>query len=118
MSEKNIPIDLTKSVGPALQEEIASVNKAFIDLLMTAARLGDAEPLAPAILGIPREILDELAMPGKASVLKAKFFGLPLVELRIKDPRKLKSIIESGFGSADAVSEITKAMPLELIAKK
>lgn len=118
MSDEKHRIDLTKSVGPALQEEISTVNKAVIDLLMTAARLGDSEPLAPALLGISREFLDELAIPGGGNLLKANFHGLPLVELRIKDPGKLRTILSTGCGGVDAIAEITKLMPLELIIRQ
>lgn len=111
-------VDLEHSIGPVLHEEIANVNKAVIDMIMAAAYLGDAEPLGPVILGLPREVLDELAQAGRAGILRAQTYGLPLVEMRIKDVNVFKSIIQNGFGSADAVAAITRSMPIELITKR
>lgn len=109
--------EVGKFVGLALQQEIDAVNKAVLNLCMTAARLGESEPLAPAILGISREALDELAGLGRADILLAQAHGLPLVELRVKDAKTLKAVLNSGFGSQEAISVITRAMPLELIEK-
>lgn len=114
---KNYLPSIGDLVGPALQQEIAVVNKAVLNLCVTAARLGDAEPLAPALLGISREALEELANTGRSEMLLAQAHGLPLVELRIKDGATLQTILRSGFGSAEAVSALTKSMPLDLISK-
>lgn len=121
--EKNTIIDMTQPpdmglvCGPAIQEGITEVNRAFLNLCITAARLGSAEPLAPVLLGVSREVLDELANSGRASMLLAHAHGLPLVEMRFKDASLLRQIIGSGLGSAEAVSAITRAMPLEVITK-
>ena len=112
----NIP-DIVKFAGPALQQEIEAVNRAVLKLCVTAARLGEAEPLAPALLGLSRETLDELASAGRADILLAQAHGLPLVELRIKDVNTLKSVLRSGFGSQEAVSALTRSLPLELLTK-
>lgn len=104
-------------VGPALQQEIAAVNKAVLSLVVTAARMGEAEPLGPALLGISREALNALGFCGHADLLLAQAQGLPLVELRIKDPGTFHTIVKSGYGSPEAIAAITKSMPLELITK-
>lgn len=109
--------NLGDAVGPSLQQEIAAVNRAMMSLCITAARLGDAEPLAPALLGISKDALAELANTGRAEMLLAQAHGLPLVEMRIKDNATLQTIFRSGFGSAEAVSAITRSMPLDLITK-
>lgn len=116
-NQQNRLPEINKFVGLALQQEIDAVNKAVLNLCVTAARLGESEPLAPAILGISREALEELASMGRADLLLAQAHGLPLVELRIKDAKTLKTVLNSGFGSQEAVSVITRAMPLELIEK-
>lgn len=104
-------------VGPALQQEIAAVNKAVLSLAVTAARMGSAEPLGPALLGVSREVLDALGSCGYTELLLAQAQGLPLVELRIKDPGTFQTIAKSGFGSPEAIAAITKSMPLDLITK-
>ncbi|SER37090.1 hypothetical protein [Giesbergeria anulus] len=111
------PPDINRVCGPAMQEAIEEVNKAFMKLCLTAARLGDSEPLAPALLGVNREVLDELANTGRAGMLMAQAYGLPLVECRFKDASVLRQVIDSGLGSAEAVAAITKAMPLDVITK-
>ena len=111
------PPDINRVCGPAMQEAIEEVNKAFFKLCLTAARLGDSEPLAPALLGVNREVLDELANTGRAGMLMAQAYGLPLVECRFKDASVLRQVIDSGLGSAEAVAAITKAMPLDVITK-
>lgn len=103
--------------GPAIQDAIAAVNKAVIELFITAGLLGDSEPLATILLGVPRDILDELACSSSSALLAANAYGLPLVELRIKDPAVLRRVIQGGFGSTDAVAEITKTLPLEFITR-
>lgn len=109
--------NIAKAYGPTLQAAIAVVNEAYIALCITAARLGGAEPLAPALLGMSRDILDELAENGRAQMLISHAYGLPLVELRIKDPVVLRRVMSEGFGSPQALAEITKTMPLEVITK-
>lgn len=111
------PPDISALCGPSIQEGIAKLNEAFLSLCITAARLGKAEPLAPMLLGMSREVLDELGNTGRAGMLIAQAHGLPLVEIRFKDSATLRQIIESGIGSPEAVSAITKAMPLEIITK-
>lgn len=108
---------LQAAYGPALQAAVAKVNEAFIELCITAARMGKAEPLSPALLGMSRALLDELADEGRARMLMSHAYGLPLVELRIKDPAVLRHVISEGFGSPQAIAEITKTMPLEIITK-
>lgn len=103
--------------GPAIHEGIAAVNKAVLELFITAGLLGDSEPLAPILLGVTRDILDELACSGSSALLAANAYGLPLVELRIKDPAVLRRVIRGGFGSNDAVAEITKTLPIEFITR-
>lgn len=103
--------------GPAITEAINEVNRAFINLCITAGRLGEAEPLAPVLLGVSREILDEIATTGRSGMLLAQAYGLPLVESRFKDPSVLRQIINSGFGSPEAISAVVKNMPLELMSK-
>ncbi len=104
-------------VGPALQQAIEEVNKSVLNLLVVSARLGDAEPLAPALLGVSREVLNELANTGRADMLIAQAHGLPLVDFRIKDANSLQTVIKSGFASQDAMSVILKSMPIEVISK-
>lgn len=119
-SKKNTliqPPDMSLVCGPAIQKGIEEVNRAFLNLCVTAARLGNAEPLAPLLLGVSREILDELENSGRASMLLTHAHGLPLVEMRFKDAATLRQIIGSGLGSVEAVSAITRAMPLEIITK-
>lgn len=111
------PPDINRVCGPAMQEAIEEVNKAFFKLCLTAARLGDSEPLAPALLGVNREVLDELANTGRTGMLMAQAYGLPLVECRFKDASVLRQVIDSGLGSAEAVAAITRAMPLDVITK-
>lgn len=111
------PPDIHRVCGPAMQEAIEEVNKAFFKLCLTAARLGDSEPLAPSLLGVSREVLDELANSGRSGMLMAQAYGLPLVECRFKDASVLRQIIDSGLGSPEAVAAITKTMPLDVITK-
>lgn len=111
------PPDIHRICGPAMQEAIEEVNKAFFNLCLTAARMGDSEPLAPSLLGVSREVLEELANTGRSGMLMAQAYGLPLVECRFKDASVLRQIIDSGLGSAEAVAAITKAMPLDVITK-
>lgn len=111
------PPHINRVCGPAMQEAIEDLNKAFLNLCLTAARLGDSEPLAPALLGVSREVLDELANSGRAGMLMAQAYGLPLVESRFKDASILRQVIDSGLGSPEAVAAITKAMPLDIITK-
>lgn len=115
-SKDSLP-NITLACGPAIHECIAAVNKAVLELFITAGRLGDSEPLAPILLGVQREILDELASASRADLLAANAYGLPLVELRIKDPAILRRVIRAGFGSHQAIAEITKTLPLEVITK-
>lgn len=111
-------IEINRFVGSALQDDIAALNKAVLNLLTTAARMGNAEPLAAEILGIPKETLLEFATIGRSDILLAQAHGFPLAELRIKDAKTLKTIIQSGFGGRDAMAEILKSMPIELITGK
>lgn len=109
--------EIQNVVGPALQQAVEEANKAILNLLVVSARLGDSEPLAPALLGVGREVLDELANTGRADILLAQAHGLPLFELRVKDPNVIKTVVRSGFGSQEAMALILKSMPLEVISK-
>lgn len=109
--------EIARLVGPALQEAIADVNKAIMNMLVVAARLGPAEPLASDLLGVDREVLEQLAVTGRAEMLLAQAHGLPLAALRISDPTTLRRVIGSGLGSPEAMSAITKSMPLELVQR-
>lgn len=117
IARNNYTPNIGDLVGPALQQAIEEVNKSALNLLVVSARLGDAEPLAPALLGVSREILEELENIGRAEMLIAQAHGLPLFEFRIKYADNLKTIIQSGFGSQEAMSIIMKSMPLEVISK-
>ena len=117
IARNNYTPNIGDLVGPALQQAIEEVNKSALNLLVVSARLGDAEPLAPALLGVSREVLEELENIGRAEMLIAQAHGLPLFEFRIKDADNLKTIIQSGFGSQEARSIIMKSMPLEVISK-
>ena len=117
IARNNYTPNIGDLVGPALQQAIEEVNKSALNLLVVSARLGDAEPLAPALLGVSREVLEELENIGRAEMLIAQAHGLPLFEFCIKDADNLKTIIQSGFGSQEAMSIIMKSMPLEVISK-
>ncbi|ABM59465.1 hypothetical protein [Verminephrobacter eiseniae] len=104
-------------VGPAFQEQIEVVNREFLKLINLAAILGESEPLAEVILGLSHEAIQELRNAGATQMLAAQAMGLPLVELRIKDAKTLQSIVQSGFGSQEAISIVLKSMPLELMTK-
>ena len=93
------------------------MNKAIMNMLVVAARLGPAEPLASDLLGVDREVLEQLAVTGRAEMLLAQAHGLPLAALRISDPTTLRRVIGSGLGSPEAMSAITKSMPLELVQR-
>lgn len=60
IARNNYTPNIGDLVGPALQQAIEEVNKSALNLLVVSARLGDAEPLAPALLGVSREVLEEL----------------------------------------------------------
>ena len=117
IARNNYTPNIGDLVGPALQQAIEEVNKSALNLLVVSARLGDAEPLAPALLGVSREVLEELENIGRAEMLIAQAHGLPLFFFFFKDADNLKTIIQSGFGSQEAMSIIMKSMPLEVISK-
>lgn len=110
-------IDISNVAGPALQQAITELNQALIKTLFVAARLGNSEPLAPELLGVSRELLDELATLGRADMLSAQCHGLPLAIMRISDAATMRYVIDSGVGSPDALAAITKSLPLELVER-
>lgn len=101
--------------GVSLQADIMELNRAFIRVLQTAARLGSAEPLAPLLLGTSQEMIDLFNDQGHGERLLAQSIGFPLVNLRIHDVGVMRQVLSSGLVSAASVQAITRTFPLEVI---
>lgn len=101
-----------------LQDAITRVNEAIIDLILTAARLREAEPLGAAILGLSDEALAGYSSVRKFDLMQANKFGIPLFLPRIRDPETLRTIMEKGMGEATVLRLLNQSLPLTVIEKK
>jgi hypothetical protein len=103
--------------GP-LHQQIARVNEAFIDLLLTAARLQETEPLGAALLGLSDDALAAYSTVRKFDLMQASRFGLPLFVPRITEPDVLRSVLDKGFTDPNVIRTLTQSLPLQVIEKR
>ncbi len=103
--------------GP-LQEAITRHNEATIDLILTAARLREVEPLGGAILGLSDEALAAYANVRKYDLMQAARLGIPLSVPRITEPDILHSVLTKGFSDPSVMRVLTRSLPLPLIEKR
>lgn len=115
MQNKTLDATPNFETTQALQEAITEFNKAFIHMMLTAARTGD--PMAPLLLGLPSEVLVSYQSTPSFSLLAAHRFGIPLAVARFSDPAKVREIFKSGFSQAQLLSELSKNLELKPIYK-
>jgi hypothetical protein len=102
-------------LSQALQAAIADFNKAFIHMMLTAARSQD--PIAPFLLGMPQETLAAYQSTPSFNLLAAHRFGLPLATARFKDPSVVREIFRTGISQAQIIALLTQEMDVEPLFK-
>lgn len=109
--------DISHVAGPLMQSSIAEANRVFAQMLRDAALLGDSEPLASDLLGLSSEAIQEFSKPGFEQILIEKSLGFPLFIMnpKLAEPSVLRSLLQSGMGSEEAMSAILSAMKLPVI---
>lgn len=95
-------------ISQALQESIFDFNKAFIHMMLTAARTKD--PLAPILLGLPVEVLQTYETTSSFNLLAAHRFGIPLAIARFSQPAQIKEVFKTGFSQAKMLSDLSKTI--------
>lgn len=114
LDEAQIP-KLSTVAGAALQHDIAELNKAFIRVMSTAARLGQSEPLAPLLLDTSPEMVELFMEPRQGERLLSMSLGFPLVKMRIHDVGVMRQLLSDGTVNAQTVQAITKGFPLAIL---
>ena len=116
-----VPMQAAPSIdrvaGPVLQEAIASVNRAYLNLMRVAALMGPAEPLAPALLDMPESVIQLFENPRVVDRMMDLSFGFPLVRGRIQDPQMISHMIGAGTGDAAGIAALTSTLTSEVIEK-
>ncbi len=103
-------------LSQALQESIAQFNKAFINMMLTAARTKD--PLGPLLLGLPPETLAAYESTPSFTLLAAHRFGAPLAIARFTEPVQIREVFKTGFSQAQVISQITKGLDVQPVYKQ
>lgn len=113
----NVSLNIDLVTGSAIQQRIDELNRAFIELLRTAALLGPAEPLAAQLIGTSQEVIDLFAEDHVCHRMLSMSFGFPLVKARILDHNVIKSMVSDGNADAHAVKAITESFSLDIVSK-
>lgn len=111
-----IPI-IDRVAGTAFQAQIDELNRAYVNLLRTAALLGPAEPLAADLMDVPQQVIDLFTDSRVVDRMLDMSFGFPLVKARIRDPNLVSRMVNDGSGDADAIRAFTDSFSLDLVTR-
>ncbi len=99
-------------VGVAVQAAFGKLNEAFVDLVLLMARNLKTEQMAPSLMGMEPETLQEYSKLSRSQLIAASRIGAPLVVARFNDASTLKQVFSTGFSSERAIAALTRSMPL------
>jgi hypothetical protein len=102
---------IVKTIDPTVSRSVSNaierMNEVVIDTMLACAKSGD--PLAPKLLGVSKEVLDEIRMVSKADFMSVSRTGsFSLVKLRFESAAVWRHLRASGFSKSTVLSELLK----------
>lgn len=106
-----------KVAGPALQQAIADVNAAWLNLVRLCALLGPSEPMAADLIGLSPALIEKFDNDYVMRRMRDMSLGFPLVRPTLSEATLQHMINGGGAGSDAVLAAFTASMPLHLIER-
>lgn len=106
-----------KVAGPALQQAIADVNAAWLNLVRLCALLGPSEPMAADLIGLSPSLIAQFDNDYVMRRMRDMSLGFPLVRPTLSETTLQNMISGGGAGSDAVIAAFTSTMPLHLIER-